>query len=149
MSVLKSMWAVFSSSSPVAVSDVDDVVPLDVDLGRDLLLCARLVDVDLAQAEIARPVDGDTLDEVAPGRGRDVDTRYAEFLEGDGNDARGRRGAHVAKGDHGSRRLFPGEHGRVLLEDLAVLAPDRLPVVDEVRDPKEPKRSLMRTKISS
>ena len=113
---------------------VDDVVPLEVDLLPHLLRRARLVDVDLAQAEVACPVHGHAFDELAPGRGGDVDARDAELLEGDGDDARGGRGAHIAEGQYRGDRLLLGEHGRIVLEDLGAFAAHGLLVVDEVSD---------------
>ena len=86
---------------------------------------------------MAGTVEGYGLDEIAPGRGGDVDGRHARLLDPDRDDRRRWARAHVAEGDDGGLRLRPPhEIGAVRLERLRRLTADRLPDVDEVADPQ-------------
>ena len=92
---------------------------------------AGLVNVDFAEAQIPRPIDGHSFHQISAGRRRDVDARDAQFFQGNGHDAGCRRRAHVAQSHHGGSGLFLRQHGRVLFKSRRILAADRFEVIDE------------------
>ena len=105
-----------------------NVVPLLIDLGRDLVNGGRLVDIDGAQAQLARAVDADALGDGGSRRRGHVDRRDTQLLQRDRENGRGGGGAHIAERDYRGDGLFFGEHCGIFAELCSVLAADSLGV---------------------
>ena len=119
---------------PVLRQGAEDVIPLQVNLLGNFFHRAALIDVHGAQAQMAGAVHAHAFRDRGSRRCRHVDGWNAQLFKGDRHNGRGRRGAHVAERHDGRRRLFLGQHRRVLVQALLVLAAHRLRIFYEVRD---------------
>jgi len=105
-----------------------------VDFPPDFVAGTGLVNVNLAETQIAGSIHGNSLNQITAGRRRNVNGWNAQFFKRNGYDAGRRRCTHVTQSHHGSDGLLFGQHGGIFLQSCGILSADRFHVINKIAD---------------